>query len=116
MTPLPYKIVQGPKMVVLLSEGNTHSYRRFFLDGRGHPKDVNDDPSYTGDSTGKWDGDTLAVDNRRRDLGHLEIAYTLDGPKAFTKQYTLTRVFTLAATWELQEYVCQAILDGVNTE
>jgi hypothetical protein len=142
MTPLPYKIVQGPKMVVLLSEGNTHSYRRFFLDGRGHPKDVNDDPSYTGDSIAEWDGDTLVVDSvgmndktwldstgkphsdalhvveryRRRDLGHLEIAYTLEDPKAFTKPYTFTRVFTLAPTWELQEYVCQAILDGVNTE
>ena len=142
LTPLPYKIVQGPKMVVLLSEGNTHSYRRFFLDGRAHPKDVNDDPSYTGDSTAKWDGDTLVVDTvgmndktwldatgkphsdalhvveryRRRDLGHLEIAYTLEDPKAFTDQYTFTRVFTLAPTWELQEYVCQAILDGVNTE
>ena len=142
MTPLPYKIVQGPKMVVLLSEGNTHSYRRFFLDGRGHPKDVNDDPSYTGDSIAKWEGDTLVVDSvgmndktwldstgkphsdalhvveryRRRDLGHLEIAYTLEDPKAFTKPYTFTRVFTLAPTWELQEYVCQAILDGVNTE
>src|SRR5690242_2640156 len=26
MTALPYKIVQTPKLVVLLSEGNTHSY------------------------------------------------------------------------------------------
>ena len=34
VTGLPYKIVQTPKLVVLLSEGNTHSYRRFFFDGR----------------------------------------------------------------------------------
>jgi hypothetical protein len=142
VTPFPYKIVQTPKMVVLLSEGNTHSYRRFFLDGRGHPKDVNDDPSWTGDSTGKWEQDTLVVDTvgandktwldptgkphsealhvteryRRPDLGHLEIQYTLDDPKAFTKPYTFRRVFTLAPAWELQEYVCQAILDGIETQ
>ncbi|HEY3824308.1 MAG TPA: hypothetical protein VGL82_07095 [Bryobacteraceae bacterium] len=142
VTPFPYKIVQTPKMVVLLSEGNTHSYRRFFLDGRGHPKDVNDDPSWTGDSIGKWEQDTLVVDTvgandktwldntgrphsdelhvveryRRPDLGHLEVAYTLEDPKDFTKPYTFRRTFTLAPTWELQEYVCQAILDGVDTQ
>ena len=30
MTSRPYKIVQTEKLVVLLSEGNTHSFRRFF--------------------------------------------------------------------------------------
>ena len=39
MTNRPYKIVQTSKLVVLLSEGNTHSYRRFFLDGRAHNLD-----------------------------------------------------------------------------
>jgi len=140
MSPLPYKIVQAPKMVVLLSEGNTHSYRRFFIDGRGHSKDVNDDPSWTGDSIGHWEKETLVVDTvgfndktwldssgkphsealhvveryRRPDLGHLEIQYTLEDTKAFTKPFTFRRIFTLAPTWELQEYVCQAILDGID--
>src|SRR5205085_622921 len=36
MTTLPFKIIQTPKLIVLLSEGNTHSYRRFFLYGRPH--------------------------------------------------------------------------------
>jgi hypothetical protein len=142
MTPFPYKIVQAAKMVVVLSEGNTHSYRRLFLDGRSHPKDVNDDPTYTGDSIGKWDGDALVIDTvgfndktwldatgkphsdalhvveryRRPDLGHLEIDYTLEDSKAFTKPYTFRRVFTLAPGWDLQEYVCQAILDGIDTQ
>lgn len=142
MSPLPYKIVQTPKMVVLLSEGNTHSYRRFFLDGREHPKDVNDDPSWTGDSIGRWEQGALVVDTigfndktwldatgkphsdalhvvesyRRPDLGHLEIQYTLEDPKAFTKPYTFRRTFTLAPGWELQEYVCQAILDGIDIQ
>jgi hypothetical protein len=138
ITPLPYKIVQGPTMVVLLSEGNTHSYRRFFLDGRPHNLDL-DPNTYTGDSTAKWDGDALVVDTigfndktwldatgkphsedlhvteryRRPDLGHLNVQITLDDKTAFTKPYTFDRVFTLAQGWELQEYVCQAILDGL---
>lgn len=137
LTPLPYKIVQTPKLVVLLSEGNTHSYRRFFLDGRAHNLDL-DPATYTGDSIASWDGDTLVVDTigfndktwldstgkphsdalhlveryRRPDLGHLEIQYKLEDEKAFTKPYSFTRTFTLAPNWEIQEYICQEILDG----
>jgi len=33
-----------------------------------------------------------------------------------TKPYTFRRVFTLAPGWDLQEYVCQAILDGIDTQ
>jgi hypothetical protein len=139
VNPLPYKIVQGPKMVVLLWEGNTHSYRRFFLDGRAHNLDIEPE-SYTGQSIGKWEGDTLVVDTigfndktwldstgkphseamhlteryRRSDLGHLSVELTIEDEKAFTKPYTFTRTFTLAPGWELQEYVCQAILDGIE--
>jgi hypothetical protein len=137
VTALPYKIVQSPKMVVLLSEANTHSYRRFFLDGRPHNLEL-DPNSWTGDSIAKWDGDTLAVDTvgvndktwldatgkphsdemhvverySRPDLGHLNLDYTIEDPKAFTKPYTFRRVYTLAQGWDLQEYVCQEILDG----
>jgi hypothetical protein len=135
----PYKIVQGPKMVVLLWEGNTHSYRRFFMDGRPHNLDIEPE-SYTGNSIGKWEGDTLVVDTigfndktwldstgkphsekmhlierfSRPDLGHLNVQYTIEDERAFNKPYMFNRVFTLAPGWELQEYICQAILDGVE--
>ena len=138
INPLPYKIVQRADTVVLLWEGNTHSYRRFFLDGRAPNLDVEPE-SWTGLSTGKWEGDTLVVNTvgfndrtwldatgkphsdamhlteryRRPDLGHLNVELTIEDAKALTKPYTFTRVFTLAPGWELQEYVCQAILDGV---
>jgi hypothetical protein len=108
ISPFPYKIVQTPTLVVILDEGNVHSYRQFFLDGRGHPKDP--DPLWMGDSIAKWDGDTLVVDTigfndktwlngqglphsdqlhvieryRRLDAGRLEIEITLEDPKAFT--------------------------------
>jgi len=138
LNPLPYKIVQRPDTVVLLWEGNTHSYRRFFLDGRAHDLDIEPE-SWTGQSIGAWQGDTLVVDTvgfndktwldatgkphsdamhlteryRRPDAGHLNVELTIEDAKALTKPYTFTRVFTLAPGWELQEYVCQAILDGV---
>ena len=40
ISPFPMKLVQTPALVVMLDEGNVHSYRQFFLDGRGHPKDL----------------------------------------------------------------------------
>jgi len=138
INPLPYKIVQRPEMITLLWEANTHSYRRFFMDGRKHNLDVEPE-SWTGQSIAKWEGDTLVVDTigfndktwldstgkphsdamhlveryRRPDLGHLSVELTIEDQKAFTRPYTFTRTFTLAPGWELQEYVCQAILDGV---
>jgi len=138
VNPLPYKIVQRSNQIALLWEGNTHSYRRFFLDGRAHNLDIEPE-SWTGQSIGKWEGDTLVVDTvgfndktwldatgkphsnemhlveryRRPDLGHLTVDLTIDDPKALTKPYTFTRTFTLAPSWELQEYVCEGIRQGV---
>jgi hypothetical protein len=57
--PLPYKIVQTPKLILILYEGDT-DFRQIFLDGR---KPVDDPlPRWMGYSTGRWDGDTLVVD------------------------------------------------------
>jgi hypothetical protein len=67
------------------------------------------------DSTGKPHSDAMRLTERYRrpDLGHLNVELTIDDPKALAKPYTFNRSFTLAPGWELQEYVCQAILDGV---
>ena len=128
---LPYKIVQTPKLVVMLSEGNTHSYRRFFLDGRPHDLDLEPN-TWNGNSIGHWEGDTLVVDTigfndkswldstgkphsealhvveryRRPDVNHLEIEYTLEDPQAFSKPYTFKRTFTRVAGRDLKEYFC----------
>ncbi len=139
INPLPYKIVQRQDMIALLWEGSTHSYRRFFLDGRAHNLDLEGE-TWSGQSIGKWDGDALVVDTigfndktwldstgkphssdmhlteryRRPDLGHLMVDLTIEDPKALTKPYSFTRTFTLAPNTDLQEYVCQAILDGIE--
>ena len=130
LAPYPWKIVQTPTLVVFLFEGNIHSYRQIFLDGRAHPKDP--DPTWYGDSIGHWEGDTLVVDSvgfndkfwfdfaahphtdklhiteryRRPDLGHLESEVTIDDPGAYTKPFTLHGQFPLQTDTEIMEYVC----------
>ena len=130
MAPYPWKIVQTPKLIVFLYEGNIHSYRQVFMDGRSHPKDA--DPTWYGDSIGKWDGDTLVVDSigfndkfwfdfaghphterlhvieryRRPDLGQLNFEVQIDDPGAYTKPFTLVGHSTLMTGTEILEYIC----------
>jgi hypothetical protein len=130
MAPYPWKIVQTPGLIVFLFEGNIHSYRQIFMDGRAHPQDP--DPSWYGHSVGKWDGDTLAVDSvgfndkfwfdfaghphteklhiteryRRPDFMHLEIETTIDDPGAYTKPFTMHGRSELQTNSEIMEYIC----------
>jgi len=130
ISPFPQKFVQTPNLIVVLDEGNIHSYRQFFMDGRPHATDQF--PLWMGDSTAKWDGDTLVVETigfndktwingqgvphteelkvieryRRPDLGHMEVEITMEDPKAFTKPHTFKRGFILLTNWEIHEYVC----------
>jgi hypothetical protein len=130
ISPFPQKFVQTPTLIVILDEGNVHSYRQLFLDGRGHPKDL--EPLWMGDSIAHWEGDVLVIDTiglndktwlngqgvphsdqlhvieryTRPDLGHLNVEITLEDSKAFTKPHTFTRTYTLLPNWENHEYVC----------
>jgi hypothetical protein len=130
ISPFPQKFVQTPTLFVILDEGNVHSYRQIFLDGRGHPAEP--EPLWMGHSIGTWDGDTLIVDTvgfndktwlngqglphtdklhvvekyRRPDLGHVEVEITIEDPGALTGPHTFNRTFLLRPTWELLEYVC----------
>ena len=65
IAPYPWRIVQTPSdrkptHIFFLFEANIHSYRQIFMDGRQHPADPN--PTWYGDSIGRWEGDTLVVD------------------------------------------------------
>ena len=129
ITPYPFKIVQSPEVIVMLLEGNVHSFRQFLFK-REHDKDL--DPSWMGDSIASWQGDTLVVDTvnfndktwlngrgaphtdklhvierySRPDLGHLDVEITMEDPGAFTKPHTFKRAHILSTTWEIHEYVC----------
>ena len=126
----PLKIVQGPKLVILLYEVFSQ-FRQVFLDGRPLPTDPN--PTWLGYSVGRWERDVLVVDTtgfngktwldlvghpstdalhvterfRRRDFGHLELQLTIDDPKAYTKPWTVTQTMELWADTELLEDVCE---------
>jgi len=93
----------------MLFEGNIHSYRQIFMDGRAHPKDP--DPTWYGHSVGHWEGDTLVIDTvgyndkfwfdfrghphteqlhtieryTRKNLGTLVNEITIDDPGAYSK-------------------------------
>ena len=59
----PDKIIQTPGQVVFLYEDLSGPFFRIIpTDGRPYRTDV--DPSYLGDSVGRWEGDTLVVEVR----------------------------------------------------
>src|SRR5215831_17290881 len=123
------KFVQIPNLLVVLNEWNA-GYRQVFTDGRPLPDDPT--PSWQGYSSAKWSGDTLVIDTigvhddtwidwngsvltesakvreqfRRPDFGHLEIQVTVDDPKAYTKQWTVTLKERLVVDTELIDEVC----------
>jgi hypothetical protein len=127
--PLPLEIVQTPTRVVIIHEG-VQALREIYLN-RQHPADL--DPTFSGDSVGKWEGDTLAVDTvgfndktwldavglphsekmhvseriRRADHDTLVDDVTVEDSKAYTRPFTVQQVYKLKAGWEIQEYVCE---------
>jgi hypothetical protein len=129
-TPYHYQIVQTPSLVLMLIEGNIHTFRQIFLDRKEHLK--LSQPLWYGDSIGHWEGDTLVVDTigfndkfwfdmaghphtsqlhvieryRRRDFGDLEVQVTIDDPGAYTAPWVVNRVSTLETQIEISEYVC----------
>jgi hypothetical protein len=131
LAPYPWRIVQSPGIAFFLFEGNIHSYRQIFMDGRSHS--TNPNPTWYGESIGKWEKDTLVIDTagfndrfwfdfaghphtdrlhtieryRRPDLGHLEWETTVEDLGAYTKPFTLHGHATLQAKADLMEYICQ---------
>jgi hypothetical protein len=126
----PFRLVQTAGLLVMLFEDDIPSHRQVFLDGRGHPKDM--DPKWMGHSVGHWESDTLVIDTvgfddrswltaqghphtekmhvierfRRPDLGHLEIEFTIDDPATYARPWIIKRAADLDTGDEVGEYVC----------
>jgi hypothetical protein len=128
---VPFEIVQNSKRVAFLYE-LMWTFRSIPLDGRGHPRDI--EPSFWGNSVGKWEGDTLVIDSTgfkdkltwldddahphsdamhvverwtRTDADHLAHSVTVDDPKFYTKPFTFSRVFVaMEPGQELYEMAC----------
>ena len=61
MQPQPRKIIQTPKLIVILYEAN-YGLRYVYTDGRTLPPQGQPQPFWSGYSIGRWEGDTLVVD------------------------------------------------------
>jgi hypothetical protein len=127
MYPWEMTFIQTPKIVYILYE-YTKVWRAVYMD-RDHPKDP--DNSWMGDSVGKYEGDTFVIDTigfndktwldqtghphsdalhvierfRRLDHDRLELAVTIDDPKAYTKTFSAAKVYKLT-TAPMGETLC----------
>ena len=119
------------KRIFIMDIGGPHTYRIIYMDGRQHPKNL--EPSYYGDSIGRWEGDTLVVDTigfnerfwmdregsphteklhfterfTRMDMNNLKYEITVDDPGAYTATWSTGFVLRWSPGQELFEYVCQ---------
>lgn len=127
--PLPFKIVQMPRLILFLYEQDT-TFRQVFLDGRALPSDPQ--PSWLGYSVGHWEGDELVVETvgfhdrgwldtsghphsdalrmverlRRLNVGRLDIQVTYTDPKAYTREVAFTQPHNLLPDTDLLEFFC----------
>ena len=127
---MPVEIIQTPGQITL-NLGVLHDIRRIYLDGIGHTTGA--DPSFNGDSVGRWAGDTLVVETnnvrpgtldregvpysdkltvverlRRVNPARLEVETTLTDPEAFTEPFTIRRAYIpMPPGSRFEEYVCE---------
>ena len=136
----PIKIVQAPRMTIVLYEAG-NLFRQIFADGRALPNEVNF-PAYLGYSVGRWERDVFVVETAgfndkvqmdifghahsedlrvserftRTDFGHMDMEVTFTDPKMFTKPITLKIPHTLLADADIFESFCENERDRVHLE
>jgi hypothetical protein len=126
--PYPVEIVQTANETVFLYE-TQHLYRVVHMNSK-HPDKL--EPSFFGHAVGHWEGDTLVIDTvalvkgtqideagtQHSDQLHvverirkvndtLEVLFTIEDPKAFTRPWTARRVWHWRPDIRLLEYICE---------
>ena len=128
--PHPVQIVQDNDKMIFLAEQNTW-FTIVHTDGRPHDKSL--PPTWYGDTTARWDGETLILETinlngyakvdtighpyssqlkitqtyRRPNFGTIEHTWTVDDPKAYTKPWTVKNVWTMEPfDTKILEYAC----------
>src|SRR5262245_47422296 len=126
--PYQFQILQNPHFIAIFHE-YPGTFRLISMDT---PHPVDPDPSWLGDSVGKWEGDTLFVDTfgvndktelhgyrhtdalhmverfRRTDVDTIQYEVTIEDPNVFEKPYTLTRTFSLRPDLRrIDEFICE---------
>ncbi|PWU06004.1 MAG: hypothetical protein C5B51_13210 [Terriglobia bacterium] len=127
-----FKILQTPAETAFLYESLVGMiFRQVLTDGRALPSAP--DPTWLGYSVGRWEGDAFVIETiglkdggwldtkkgrphsdalhvterfRRTDFGHMNLAITIDDPKAYVKPWTVNTVLTLLPDTELLEAFC----------
>lgn len=129
------ELVNTPETIVMLFEDVSHGYLRTIHMNRPHLKTF--EPSWMGDSTGRWEGRTLVVDTigfndrtwlnahgaQHSDALHLverirplpgnvlEYRVTATDPKALARPSTYVRYYRKLATDVMAEDFCEAELN-----
>ena len=125
------ELVPGPGSLVVLFEDIAHGQMRTIHFNRSHPRDA--EPTWLGDSVGRWEGSTLVVDTVgfndrtwlngagashsealhlieriRPVVGGTYLAYTVtaEDPQVLAQPYTYTRYYQKLET-EIQEDICE---------
>ena len=127
--PYEFQIIQNKDHLVIIHE-YPGTFRIVPLDGEPHQ--VDPDPSWLGDSVGRWDGDTLVIDTigynekteiagfrhtdalhtverLRRVDGGFDYEITIEDPNVFVAPFTQTRQFRLTAApmKRIMEFICE---------
>jgi hypothetical protein len=128
----PFEILMTPGRVTILTEF-FNEIRRIWTDGRGHPGRDELEPTFSGHSIGRWEGDTLVVHTvglrydslidltravhsdqlevteriRRVGPDTLETTMTLVDPVVFERPWTSTKRFVRQPPdAQVREYIC----------
>jgi len=127
--PYQFQVVQNKDVLLILHE-YPGTFRIIPLDGEPHQPDP--DPSWLGDSVGRWEGDTLIIDTigyndktevsgyRHTDALHtverlrrtedgFEYEVTIEDPNVFVTPWTEMRTYRLNVPpmKKIMEFVCE---------
>jgi hypothetical protein len=127
-----FKVLNTPGVTAILYETLVGMiFRQVFTDGRRLP--ALSEPSWLGHSVGHWESDTFVIETNglkdggwldtskgrphsdalrvterfhRADFGHMDLAITIDDPKAYRKPWTVKAPLNLLPDTELLEAFC----------
>ena len=127
--PYPFEVLSTPGRITFLFEAESQ-VRRIFLNRAQHLDPDELDPSYNGDSIGRWEGKTLVIDtigfNTRKpvrglphseqmriieritpiDANTIRNEMTITDPEAFTKPVVINVQYSRRPDWRIREYSC----------
>jgi len=129
-----WEFIQIPeqKRIIRILERPTRFWQVIYMDGRSHPQEAYDIPTWMGHATGRWEGDTLVVDTvgfneghwisrtgaprtnlhhvterfTRKDYFTLGYEATIDDPGAYTRPWKIGWDIKWELGEELEEVVC----------